>query len=90
MGTVQRVRVAARVGHDLGLPELGWDHVGFDLVPVFAGNVTANRVIPREGPVAEGAGHADALVPLANVGPEVRLVAVGPLTERAFELSSCA
>ena len=45
---VHRVRVATRVGHDLGLPELGWDHVGFDLVPVFAGNVTADRVIASE------------------------------------------
>ena len=38
--------------------------------------------------MAEGAGYADTLVPLPDVGSEVRLVAVGPLTERAFELSS--
>lgn len=76
------------VGQDLGLPELGGQHLGADLVPVFARNVPAHRVVAREGAVAEGAGHPDALVPLADVRPQVRLVAVGPLAEGTLQFRS--
>ena len=53
---------------------------------VLARYVTAHRVVAREGARAEGTGHADALVALADVGSQVRLVAVQPLAERALQL----
>ena len=53
---------------------------------VLAGNVPAHRVVTREGAVTVGAGHADPLVPLADVSAQVGLIAVGALTERAFQL----
>lgn len=56
---------------------------------VLAGDVPAHRVVAREGARAEGTGHADALVALTDVGPQVRLVAVQPLAERALELLAC-
>ena len=52
------------------------------------GNVPTDRVVAREGPVAEGTGDPDTLVPLPDVRPQVRLVSVGPLAERTFELGS--
>jgi hypothetical protein len=74
------------VRHHLRLAELGRDHLGIDLVAVLAGNMAAHGVVARERAVAEGAGHADALVALPDVRAQVRLVAVGPLAERAFQL----
>lgn len=70
------------------LPELGRDHVGLDHVPVLAGDVAADRVVPREGSVAVRTRHPDPLVPLPDVGPQVGLVPVGPLAERTLELST--
>jgi len=55
-------------------------------VAVLARNMAAHGVVAREGAVAEGAGHADALVALPDVRAQVRLVAVGPLAERTFQL----
>lgn len=60
-----------------------------DLVAVLARNVAAHGVVAREGARAVGAGHADALVALAYVGPEIRLVAVQPLAERTLQLLAC-
>ena len=77
------------VGQDLLAPELGGDHLGVDHVPVLPGDVAPHRVVPGEGPVAIGAGHADALMPLADVGTQVRLVSVGSLAKWAFQFSSC-
>ena len=86
MGLVDGVRIDV-VGDDL-CPKLGGDHVGLDLVPVLAGNVSAHGVVAREGAVAEGAGHADALVALPDVRAQIGFIAVGAFTERAFELGS--
>ena len=58
------------------------------LVPVLPGNVPADSIVAREGSMTEGTGYPDALVPLPDVRPQVRLVSVGPLAERTFELSS--
>ena len=77
------------VGQDLLAPKLGRDHLGVDHVPVLPGDVAPHRVVPGEGPVAIGAGHADTLVPLADVGTQVRLVSVGSLAKWAFQFSSC-
>ena len=46
-------------------------------------NPPAHCVVPGEGARAVRAGHPDALVPLPDVRAQVRLVAVGPLAERA-------
>ena len=77
------------VGQHLLAPELGGDHLGVDHVPVLPGDVAPHRVVPSEGPVAIGTGHADALVPLSDVGTQVRLVTVGSLAKWAFQFSSC-
>lgn len=46
------------------------------LLFVFAGNVSPHGVVPGEGSRTVGTRDADALVPLADVGAQVRLVAV--------------
>lgn len=56
------------------------------LLFVFAGNVSPHRVVPGEGSRAVGTGHADALVPLADVGAQVRLVAVLAVAQGALQL----
>ena len=84
---VHGVRIGL-VRHHLGLPKLGGNHFGVDLVAMLAGNVAPDGVVAREWAVAEGAGHTDALVPLANVSPQVCLVAVGPLAEWALQLGA--
>lgn len=56
------------------------------LLFVFAGNVSPHGVVPGEGSRAVGTGHADALVPLADVGAQVRLVAVLAVAQRALQL----
>lgn len=85
---VQRVHgVKIRlVGQHLGLPELGRDELRVDVVAVLAGNMAAHRVVAGEGAVTVRAGHADALMALANVGPQVGLITVGPFTKRTFQL----
>lgn len=72
------------VWHDFGLAELGGDHLGVDLVPVFPGDVSPHSVVAREGAMAEGTRHSDALVSLSDVGPKVSFVSIGSLAERAF------
>lgn len=57
-------------------------------MPVLAGNVTPNRVVAGEGTVAEWTRDPNALVALANVGPQVCLVSVGALAKRAFKLGA--
>ena len=74
------------IRQDLCLPELGGHHLGADLVAVLAGNVPAHGVVARKGAVAEGTGHTDTLVTLANVGPQIGLVSVGALAEGALQL----
>ena len=77
------------VGQNLLAPELGGDHLWVDHVPVLPGDVAPHRVVPGKGPVTVGAGHADPLVPLSDVGTQVRLVSVGSLAKWAFQFSSC-
>jgi len=50
--------------------------------------VSSDGVVAGEGARTVGAGDADALVALADVGPEVGLVAVGALAERAAQLGA--
>ena len=52
-------------------------------------NVTPDRVVPREGSWAVGAGDANTLVTLPNVGSKVSLVAVGSLAEWTSQFSAC-
>jgi len=51
-------------------------------------DVSSDGVVAGEGARTVGAGDADALVALADVGPEVGLVAVGALAERAAQLGA--
>ena len=67
-------------------PELGGDQLGVDLVSVLPGDVSPHRVVPGEAAVAVGARHADALVPLPDVRPQVGLVPVRSLAKWAFQL----
>jgi len=50
------------------------------------GNVTSHRVVPREGPLAEGTRHSDALMTLPDVGTQVRLVAVQSIAVQTLQL----
>lgn len=50
-----------------------------DLVAVLARDVAPHGVVAREGARAVRARHADALVPLPDVGAQVRLVSVESL-----------
>ena len=86
-GEVELLRVGL-VGQHLLAAELGGDHLGVDDVPVLPGDVAPHRVVPGEAPVTVGARHADPLVPLSDVGTQVRLVAVSSLAKRAFQFSS--
>ena len=69
--------------------ELGGDHLGVDHVPVLPGDVAPHRVVPGEGSVTVGTGHADPLVPLSDVSTQVCLVSVGSLAKWAFQFGSC-
>ena len=75
-----------RVGQDSGGAELGGDPSGE--VPVFALDVSANGVVPGEGARTVWTRHADALVSLTDVSPEIGLVAVGALAEGAAQLGA--
>lgn len=55
---------------------------------VLAGYVPPHRVVAGEGARAEGTGHADALVALADVRAQVRLVAVQSFAKRALQFLS--
>lgn len=68
----------------MGGSEFGW-HSGGD-VPMFSENVTSHRVVASEGARTIRTFDTDALMPLTNVSSEIRLVTVGTLTKRAFEL----
>ena len=57
-------------------------------MPVLPLYVPPDGVVPGEGPVAEGTGDPDALVPLSDVRPQVSLVTIGTLTERTFQFGS--
>lgn len=52
---------------------------------VFPRYVSPHRVVSREGPRAEGARHADSLVPLSYMCPQICFVAVESLAEWAFQ-----
>lgn len=56
------------------------------LLFVFAGNVSPHGVVPGEGSRTVGTRDADALVPLADVGAQVRLVAVLAVAQGALQL----
>lgn len=60
--------------------------VGGDLMAMLARNVAAHGVVAREGARAVRARHADALVPLPDVGAQIRLVSVKSLAIWAFQL----
>ena len=53
------------------------------------GDSPSHCVVPGERPGAVGAGDPDPLVPLPDVRAQVRLVAVGPLAERAAQFGAC-
>lgn len=56
---------------------------------VLARYVPSHRVVAGEGAGAEGTGHADALVTLADVRAQIRLVAVQSFAKRALQFLSC-
>lgn len=68
----------------MGGCEFGWHSAGN--VPMFSENVTPNGVVSSEGARTIMAFDTDALMPLSNVSSEIRLITVGTLTKRAFEL----
>ena len=74
------------VWHDPGAAELGGDAAG--KVSVLSLHVPAHGVVAGECPGTVGAGDPDALVALADVRAQVRLVAVGALAEGAFQLGA--
>jgi hypothetical protein len=55
---------------------------------VFSLHVPPDRVVPGEGSRAVGAGDPDALVPLPDVGPQVRLISVRALAEGASQFGT--
>ncbi len=77
-----------RIRKDSRGSELGGDPS--DKVSVLSLHVSSYRVVPGESARAVGARDADALVALADVGAQVRLVAVGAFAERTLELSTRA
>ena len=76
------------IWQDLFAAKLCWYCVWLDLMPVFPLDVPPDRVVPGEGPMTEGTGHPDPLVPLSDVSPQVSLVAVRSFTERTFQFCS--
>lgn len=63
---------------------LVWE-VGGDLMAMLARNVAAHGVVARERARAVRARHAYALVPLPDVGAQIRLVSVKSLAIWAFQ-----
>lgn len=57
-----------------------------DLMAMLACNVAPHGVVACEGTRAVGARHSDALVPLPDVGAQIRLVSVKSLAIWAFQL----
>lgn len=76
-----------------GIQDLGRGTLTFDfqilLRLVFASYVSSHGVVPGEGARAVRTGNAYSLMPLTNVGTEIRFVTVQPFAERTLQLLTC-